>query len=99
MAKNNAIAFVMTVENHICKDTLSRHLCFSYYNYLVFQHHNHLDYPPLWRLMEYRIVRSKTLEGLEEDVNAAMAEGWIATGGAMNQPFGFAGYFQAMVRD
>ena len=61
--------------------------------------HNHLDYPPLWRLMEYRIVRSKTLEGLEEDVNAAMAEGWIATGGAMNQPFGFAGYFQAMVRD
>jgi hypothetical protein len=49
--------------------------------------------------MEYRIVRSKTLEGLEGDVNAAMAEGWIATGGAMNQPFGFAGYFQAMVRD
>ena len=54
---------------------------------------------PLWRFMEYRIFRSKTLEGLEEDVNAAMAEGWAATGGPMNQPFGFAGYFQAMVRD
>ncbi len=91
MAKNNAIAFVMYYGKHIHRHTLSRHLRFSY--------HNHLDYPPLWRLMEYRIVRSKTLEGLEEDVNAAMAEGWIATGGAMNQPFGFAGYFQAMVRD
>jgi len=73
------------------RDTLPLHFRIS--------NHNHLDYPPLWRLMEYRIVRSKTLEGLEEDVNAAMAEGWIATGGAMNQPFGFAGYFQAMVRD
>jgi hypothetical protein len=49
--------------------------------------------------MEYRIVRSKTLEGLEEDVNTAMDEGWAPTGGPMNQPFGFAGYFQAMVRD
>ena len=99
MAKNNAIAFVMTVENHICTDTLSRHLCFSYYNYLVFQHRNHLVHPLLWRFMEYRIFRSKTLEGLEEDVNAAMAEGWVATGGPTALPFGFAGYFQAMVRD
>jgi len=73
------------------KDTLPLHSCIS--------NHNHLGYPPPLRLMEYRIIRSKTLEGLEEDVNAAMAEGWIATGGAMNQPFGFAGYFQAMVRD
>ena len=49
--------------------------------------------------MEYHIIRSKTLEGLEDDVNAAMAEGWAATGGPTALPFGFAGYFQAMVRD
>ena len=60
---------------------------------------NHLVIPPLWRLMEYRIIRSKTLEGLEKEVNAVLGEGWVPTGGPMNQPFGFSGYFQAMVRD
>jgi len=49
--------------------------------------------------MHYRIIRQKTLESLEEEVNAAMAEGWIATGGPTALPFGFAGYFQAMVRE
>ena len=49
--------------------------------------------------MEYHIIRSKTLEGLEKEVNAVLGEGWVPTGGPMNQPFGFSGYFQAMVRD
>jgi len=49
--------------------------------------------------MEYRIIRSKTLESLETDVNQAMAEGWSATGGPTALPFGFAGYFQAMVKE
>tara|TARA_Y100001970_G_scaffold160776_1_gene196651 strand:- start:839 stop:988 length:150 start_codon:yes stop_codon:yes gene_type:complete len=49
--------------------------------------------------MEYRIVRSKTLEDLEKDVNEAIGDGWSPTGGPMNLPFGFAGYFQAMVKE
>ena len=60
---------------------------------------NHLV-PPLQReSMEYRIVRSKTLEDLEKDVNEAIGEGWAPTGGPMNLPFGFAGYFQALIRE
>jgi len=34
--------------------------------------------------MEYRIIRSKTLESLEEEVNAALEDGWVPTGGPMN---------------
>ena len=49
--------------------------------------------------MEYRIIKSKTLESLEEEVNAAMIEGWTATGGPTALPFGFAGYFHAMVKE
>ena len=49
--------------------------------------------------MEYRIVRSKTLEDLEKDVNGAIGEGWVPTGGPMILPFGFAGYFQALIRE
>ena len=49
--------------------------------------------------MHYRIIRQKTLESLEEEVNAAMIEGWTATGGPTALPFGFAGYFQAMVKE
>ena len=49
--------------------------------------------------MQYRIVRERSLEDLEQEVNAALAEGWVPTGGPMNLPFGFAGYFQAMVRE
>ncbi len=49
--------------------------------------------------MEYRIVKSKTLESLEEEVNAALGDGWVPMGGPMNLPFGFAGYFQGMVRE
>ena len=49
--------------------------------------------------MEYRIVKSKTLESLEEEVNAALEDGGVPTGGPMNRPFGFAGYFQGMVRE
>ncbi|MEC7706602.1 MAG: DUF1737 domain-containing protein [Candidatus Thermoplasmatota archaeon] len=49
--------------------------------------------------MEYRIVRSKTLEDLQKDVNEALSEGWSATGGPTALPFGFAGYFQALVRE
>ncbi|DAC37644.1 MAG: hypothetical protein CMA96_04890 [Euryarchaeota archaeon] len=49
--------------------------------------------------MEYRIVRSKTLEDLEKDVNDAIGDGWVPTGGPMNLPFGFAGYFQALIRE
>ncbi len=60
---------------------------------------NHLVLPRKSGFMEYRIVRSKTLEVLEKDVNEAIAEGWAPTGGPMNLPFGFAGYFQAMVKE
>ena len=49
--------------------------------------------------MQYRIIRERSLEDLEEEVNAALAEGWIPTGGPMALPFGFAGYFQAVVRE
>ena len=49
--------------------------------------------------MEYRIIKSKTLESLEEEVNAALEDGWVPTGGPMNLPFGFAGDFQGMVRE
>jgi len=49
--------------------------------------------------MEYRIIRSKTLESLETEVNQAMSEGWSPTGGPTALPFGFAGYFQAMVKE
>ena len=49
--------------------------------------------------MEYLIIKSKTLESLEEEVNAALKDGWVPTGGPMNLPFGFAGYFQGMVRE
>ena len=49
--------------------------------------------------MEYRIIRSKTLESLETEVNQAMDEGWSATGGPTALPFGFAGYFEALVRE
>ena len=49
--------------------------------------------------MQYRIIRQKTLENLEEEVNAALAEGWVPTGGPINLPFGFAGFFQAVVRE
>ena len=49
--------------------------------------------------MEYRIIKSKTLESLEEEVNAALEDGWVPPGGPMNLPFGFAGYFQGVVRE
>ena len=49
--------------------------------------------------MQYRIIRERSLEDLEQEVNAALAEGWVSTGGPMNLPFGFAGYFQAMVKE
>ena len=49
--------------------------------------------------MQYRIIRERSLEDLEDEVNAALAEGWVPTGGPMNLPFGFAGYFQAVVRE
>ena len=49
--------------------------------------------------MEYRIVRSRTLEDLEKDVNDAIEGGWVPTGGPTALPFGFAGYFQAMVKE
>ena len=48
--------------------------------------------------MDYRIITSTTLESLEEEVNAALEDDWVPTGGPMNLPFGFAGYFQGMVR-
>ncbi len=60
---------------------------------------NHLVLPRKSGSMEYRIVRSKTLEDLEKDVNEAIGDGWSPTGGPMNLPFGFAGYFQAMVKE
>ena len=60
---------------------------------------NHLVLPRKSGSMEYRIVRSRTLEDLEKDVNEAIADGWSPTGGPMNLPFGFAGYFQAMVKE
>gem|GEM_PF-571670 len=60
---------------------------------------NHLVLPRKSGSMEYRIVRSKTLEDLEKDVNEAIGEGWSPTGGPMNLPFGFAGYFQALVKE
>jgi len=28
-----------------------------------------------------------------------LEDGWVPTGGPMNLPFGFAGYFQGMVRE
>ena len=49
--------------------------------------------------MEYRIIKSKTLESLEEEVNAALEDGWVPTGGPLHLPFGCAGYFQGMVRE
>ena len=49
--------------------------------------------------MEYRIIKSKTLESLEEEVNAALEDGWVPTGGPRILPFGFAGYFQGVVRE
>ena len=49
--------------------------------------------------MQYRIIKEKSLKTLEEEVNAALAEGWVPTGGPMNLPFGFAGYFQAVVME
>ena len=49
--------------------------------------------------MQYRIIKEKSLETLEEEGNAALAEGWVPTGGPMNMSFGFAGYFQAVVRE
>ena len=49
--------------------------------------------------MEYRIIKSKTLESLEEQVNAALEDGWVPTGGPMNLAYGFAEYFQGMVRE
>ena len=49
--------------------------------------------------MEYRIVKSKTLEDLEKDVNNAVEEGWVPTGGPTALPFGFAGYFQALFKE
>ena len=49
--------------------------------------------------MQYRIIKEKSLETLEEEVNAALAEGWVRTGGPMNMSFGFAGYFHAVVRE
>ena len=48
--------------------------------------------------MQYRIIKEKSLETLEEEGNAPLADGWVPTGGPMNLPFGFAGYFQGMVR-
>ena len=60
---------------------------------------NHLDLPRKTSPMEYRIVRSRTLEDLEKDVNEAIGDGWSPTGGPMNLPFGFAGYFQALIRE
>ncbi len=60
---------------------------------------NHLVLPLQRESMEYRIVRSKTLEDLEKDVNDAIGDGWVPTGGPMNLPFGFAGYFQALIRE
>ncbi len=49
--------------------------------------------------MEYRIIRSKTLESLEDEVNQALSEGWSVTGGPTALPFGFAGYFQALFKE
>ena len=49
--------------------------------------------------MQYRIIKEKSLKTLEEEVNAALAEGWVPTGGPMNLPFGFTGYFQAVVME
>ena len=34
--------------------------------------------------MQYRIIKEKSLETLEQEVNAALAEGWVPTGGPMN---------------
>ena len=49
--------------------------------------------------MAYRLITATTLDSLEEEVNAALEDGWVPTGGPMNLPFGFAGYFQGVVRE
>ena len=49
--------------------------------------------------MQYRIIKEKSLETLEEEVNAALTEGWVTTVGPMNKSFVFAGYYQAVVRE
>ena len=60
---------------------------------------NHLVPPRQGDSMEYRIIRSKTLESLEDEVNQALSEGWSVTGGPTALPFGFAGYFQALFKE
>ena len=81
----------MLLDSRINTETLPLH--YRIYN------HNHHVLPSLSQYMQYRIIKEKSLKTLEEEVNAALAEGWVPTGGPMNLPFGFAGYFQAVVME
>ena len=38
--------------------------------------------------MQYRIIKEKSLETLEEEVNAALADGWVPTGGPRRKKSG-----------
>jgi hypothetical protein len=53
--------------------------------------------------MRYRLVEAKDVEGLEQDVNAAIEDGWRPVGGVCvvnSQANTYAWWFyQAMVRD
>ena len=49
--------------------------------------------------MHYRMRKGKSLGTVGGEGNAAWADGWVPTGGPMNMSFGFAGYFQAVVRE